>query len=224
MIPHYLLPLAGYLIGSLSFATLIARIHGVDLRTVGSGNPGATNVGRTLGRKWGYLCFLLDVLKGLLPTLAAGHILHIQSSTIPTVEIQWLWVATGAACVLGHVFSCFLKFRGGKGVATALGMLLGLWPYLTLPSLVLLGAWVVIVLATRYVSLASVLAALALPGAFVVINGLREGWENLLDLWPIFTIAASLAVLVVVRHGSNLKRIRAGSEHKITLPWARPKA
>ncbi len=221
---YYLIPLAAYMIGSISFASLIARAHGVDLRTVGSGNPGATNVGRCFGKKWGYLCFLLDVLKGFGPTFAAGQILHTSSASIPTTEEQLLWVATAAACVFGHIASCFLKFRGGKGVATALGMLLGIWPYLALPGLAAFGVWVVMLLWKRYVSLASMVAAVAAVVFFAPINACQIGWDPLAQLWPLFCAVVVMAVLVILRHRSNLQRILAGTENKIRLRKSKPSA
>lgn len=220
---YYLIPLAGYLIGSISFASLIARFHGVDLRSVGSGNPGATNVGRCLGKPWGYLCFVLDVLKGFGPTFAAGLLLQ-TSGNIPSTESQLIWVATAAGCLLGHIFSCFLRFRGGKGVATALGMLLGIWPYLALPGLAALATWLLVVVWTRYVSLASMVGALIATISFAPINAWLNGWDSVLELWPLFTAVASMALLVIVRHRSNLQRILAGTENKIRLRGSKSSA
>jgi glycerol-3-phosphate acyltransferase PlsY len=105
-------PLAGYLVGSIPFGVLIARARGVDLRKVGSGNVGATNVVRSVGRGWGYLCFLLDLLKGFVPALTVGLLLGTCGST-PSPTQQGAWLAVGAACVAGHVFPVWLKFRGG---------------------------------------------------------------------------------------------------------------
>lgn len=172
--------LVGYLVGAVSPATLLTRARGVDVRTVGSGNPGATNVARALGRRAGILVAVLDVLKGLLPAVAFG-----------SVDSRGGLVA-GAAAVLGHVTSPFLRGRGGKGVATAAGAILGSHP---LWAPVVLLTWGVALALSRWTALASVSAALAL----VVIAVLAR--EDV--LW-----AALLAVVVVVRHQANLRRGR----------------
>ena len=123
---HVFFPLAiiaAYLLGSIPFGLLIAKAHGKDLRSIGSGNIGATNVSRALGRKWAYVCFVLDVLKGLIPMLATMLIAEPDS-----VVLLWLWLAIGCAAILGHIFPIYVKFKGGKGVATSFGVALGLWP------------------------------------------------------------------------------------------------
>ena len=113
--------LGAYLVGSVPFGYLIGRMRGVDVRTVGSKNIGATNVFRTVGKKWGLIAFVCDVLKGLLPTLAARHF---------AAEPSWLPLSVGVMCVVGHMLTPYMKFKGGKGVATAFGMLIGLAPAL----------------------------------------------------------------------------------------------
>ena len=142
--------LAGaYLIGAIPFGFLIGKMRGVDVRTVGSKNIGATNVYRTVGRKWGLLAFFCDFLKGFLPTLAA---------------LRWggdgrLAVYVGLACVVGHTLTIFMRFRGGKGVATAFGMMMALAPY---PTLAAFCVFVVTVWVSHYISLGSILAAITL--------------------------------------------------------------
>lgn len=125
---------AAYLVGSIPFGPIIARLHGKDLRSIGSGNTGATNLARACGRKWGYTCFALDVLKGLIPMVAAKaaatRLLELDSATLGPGFLAW-WLAVGAAAILGHVFPIYLKFKGGKGVSTSFGVGLGLWPYFT---------------------------------------------------------------------------------------------
>ena len=169
--------LAGYLVGSVSPAAIVARLAGVDLRAVGSGNPGATNVGRALGRRWGVLVALLDVLKGLVPAVLFGGTAGLVA---------------GFAATLGHVTSPWLRGRGGKGVATAGGAVLGSHPAW---AAVVLGVWLVVAAASRWVALASVCAALALPVCAVVAGDPRE-----------VTWSVAIAVLVVSRHRSNLRR------------------
>ena len=203
-----LLP-AGYLIGSIPFGAILGRLHGVDLRKVGSGNVGATNVARVLGRRWGYLCFLLDMLKGLGPALAATFLLRPPEGAPPPAR-QAIWVGVGCAAVCGHVFSPWLGFRGGKGVSTALGMVLGIWPYFTLAGLVAGAVWVAVTLASRYVSLGSVTAGGAFLACFAALNRGRLG-----ELWPMALFAAAVVALIVVRHRGNIRRLLAGTENKI---------
>lgn len=201
-------PLAAYVVGSTPFGVILARLHGVDLRKVGSGNVGATNVGRTLGRKWGYLCFCLDVMKGLLPALAVGILLRTQEP--PTPPRQAAWLATGCAAIAGHVFSLYLRFRGGKGVATSLGVVLGIYPYFTWAGLAALAVWVGVTLTSRYVSLGSITAAVVFLPIFAGLN-----WWRLGALWPMALFAGAMVALIVVRHRANIRRLLAGQENKI---------
>lgn len=204
-----LFPLAAYVIGSTPFGVIIARACGVDLRSAGSGNVGATNVGRVMGRRWGYLCFMLDVSKGLVPVVAAGYLLGTFDGQATQLQ-QASLLSVGFAVVLGHVLSFWLKFRGGKGVATSLGMVLGMWPYFTLAGLVALGVWIVVTLASRYVSLGSIVAALAFGPLFIAFNFSR--WRQLL---PLLAFAAVIVGMIVIRHRSNIARLLAGTENKI---------
>jgi glycerol-3-phosphate acyltransferase PlsY len=201
---------AAYLLGSVPFAFLIARAHGKDLRTLGSGNVGATNLARALGRRWGYVCFALDVLKGLVPMLLAGLLLAIRDNPAHLA----LWLAVGIAAVLGHVFPVYLGFKGGKGVATSFGVALGLWPYFTVCALVALAVWVIAVLIWHYVSLASVCAALVFPIALAVGTFAIPSWD-LINLWPLMIAATLIPLLVVLRHRANIRRLLAGTETKI---------
>ncbi len=207
------LPLAAYVVGSTPFGVIIARAHGINLRKTGSGNVGATNVGRVVGRKWGYLCFMLDVLKSLLPVLLVGIYLRGSSDDALSLYKQAAWLAVAFGAISGHVFSFWLKFHGGKGVATSLGVLLGFYPYFTWAGLAALGIWVVAVLLWRYVSLASIIAAGAFPILFVgdcLLSGRPVG-----SLWPLLTFAAAMAGLVIIRHRSNIARLLNGTENKI---------
>jgi acyl phosphate:glycerol-3-phosphate acyltransferase len=199
-----------YLLGSVPFGMLIAAVHGIDLRKVGSGNIGATNLSRALGRRWAYLCFLLDLAKGLLPTLAAGIWLDDIAGTSGLLA----QLAVGCAAIIGHVFPIYLGFKGGKGVATSFGVALGLWPYYTICAGVTLVIWVVFVLIWRYVSLASLAAAFAFPVILVAAISLVPGWR-FSDLWPLLIAAMVIPVLVFVRHRDNVVRLLAGTESKI---------
>ena len=206
---------AAYVIGSIPFGAIIGRLHGVNLRKVGSGNVGATNVGRALGRKWGILCFVLDTLKGFLPVFLAGMYFFKTATDASDLsllnQISWLAVAFGA--IIGHVFSFWLKFRGGKGVATSLGALLGFYPYFTWAGLIALGIWIIVVLIWRYVSLGSIVSAAAFPVLLLVV-WLGMGW-SVGQLWPMLVFSIIIAALVIVRHRSNLARLLAGQENKI---------
>ena len=168
----------GYLAGSVSTATIVARRRGVDLRTVGSGNPGATNVGRALGRRTGVVVALLDVAKGALPAAGFGAVDHRAG------------LVAGVAAVLGHVTSPFLRGRGGRGVATAAGAVIGSHP---LWAPVVLLVWAVVVLLSRWVALASICAALSVL-VVALVAGEDVPW------------AAALALVVVARHQPNIAR------------------
>ena len=208
--------IVAYLLGSIPFGLLIAKAHGKDLRAVGSGNIGATNVARALGRRWAYLCFALDMLKGLAPMLATMVLARVffTKSQNASVTGLLLWLVVGCAAILGHIFPIYLKFKGGKGVATSLGVALGLWPYYTICALVAFVVWVVMLLWRRYVSLASIGASVAFPTTLTVAIILSPGW-NVADLWPLLIGATAIPLAVVIRHRENIKRLRAGTESKV---------
>ncbi|MDX6199062.1 MAG: acyl phosphate:glycerol-3-phosphate acyltransferase [Actinomycetota bacterium] len=170
--------LVGYLIGAVSPATWLAARRGIDLRGVGSGNPGATNAGRALGRRTGVIVALLDVLKGFVVAVGFEYVDHRAG------------LVAGVAAVVGHVTSPFLRGRGGKGVATALGAILGSQP---LWAPIVLLVWVIVVAVSRWVALASVLAATSIAVIAVVVD------EDI--VW-----AVVLAAIVVVRHQTNFVR------------------
>ena len=211
-----LLLVGAYLVGSIPFGVLIGWVGGVDVRRQGSGNIGATNVGRLMGRRYGVLVFVLDLLKGLGPTLMAGWVLaKLWDGPGGSEAARYLcWLAVGAACVIGHNCPVYLGLRGGKGVSTSLGVTLGVYPDLTWPALVALGVWVVVVGISRYVSLGSICAGIALPIAFVVVSAC-SGRGVLSGGWPLLVFTLLLASLVVVSHRSNLGRLLAGTEAKI---------
>jgi glycerol-3-phosphate acyltransferase PlsY len=209
---HIFFPLAiisAYLLGSIPFGLLIAKSHGKDLRSIGSGNIGSTNVSRALGRKWAYLCFVLDVLKGMVPMLATMLIAEPDN-----VLTFWLWLAVGCAAILGHIFPIYIKFKGGKGVATSFGVALGLWPYYTICVLLAAAVWVVVVLSWRYVSLASIAASVTFPLVLIAAIILTPGW-NFGNLWPVLITAVAIPLMVIIRHRENIKRLLAGTESKI---------
>ena len=207
---YVILIVGAYLLGSIPFGLIIARAHGKDLRSIGSGNIGATNLSRALGKKWAYFCFCLDVAKGLIPMLAATCTLSLP----PAVAELLFALAVGCASVLGHIFPIYIKFKGGKGVATSFGVALGLWPYYTVCSLFAFVIWVAVVLLWRYISLASIAASVVFPVALILVILLTPGW-NFADLWPLLTAATVIPIIVIVRHRENIKRLIAGTESKV---------
>jgi acyl phosphate:glycerol-3-phosphate acyltransferase len=186
-----------YLSGSLPFAAIAGKARGVDLRKHGSGNLGATNVYRVLGWKIGLLVFVADALKGALPVLLLPE--HIVS---PRDPIVWA-IACGLAAIAGHVRPVFLKFRrGGKGVATAAGVFFALAP---IPMAITFVVFVVVVLATGYVSLGSLVSAVVLPALLLFTMGARS---------PLFLVSVLLALFVFWTHRANIGRLRRGEEHR----------
>jgi glycerol-3-phosphate acyltransferase PlsY len=206
---------AGYLVGAIPFGVLLAAAKGVNLRASGSGNVGATNVARAMGRPWGLLCFALDVAKGFLPVLVAGIILRAQASGLVLSPVrQGLWVAAGLGCIVGHVFPFWLKFRGGKGVATSLGVLLGVYPYFTWAGLIAFALWILLTWWSRYVSVGSIVSAVAFLPIFAAVNYFLLD-VNPLALWPLGSFALAVVILILIRHRANLRRLLAGTENKI---------
>lgn len=183
-----------YLVGSIPFGFLIGKMRGVDVRTVGSKNIGATNVYRTVGYKWGFLAFFCDFLKGFLPAFFALRYVSSVDANLP--------VYVGLACVIGHTLTVFMKFRGGKGVATAFGMMVALATY---PTLLAFAVFVVTVWLSHYISLGSILAA-------AVLGVLVWFFPCLL---AVRIIAVLVAVFVIVKHKSNIQRLVKGCENKI---------
>jgi glycerol-3-phosphate acyltransferase PlsY len=190
------------LLGSCPNGYLVARAHHIDIREHGSGNIGATNVLRVLGKRWGYAVFFLDALKGFLAVRVAFELGRWSGSAQPEI----LGIIAAVACILGHAFPVWLRFRGGKGVATSAGVLLGLMPLAVLSVFLV---WLILFKATRYVSVASMAAAIALP-AFVFLY-LRLNALTGANLLP-FSIL--IAAVVVWRHRSNVQRLLRGTEQR----------
>lgn len=193
----------GYLLGSCPNGYLIACSRGIDIRQHGSGNIGATNVLRVLGKKWGYLVFFLDALKGFLAVRIAFYLAEsIPEMTRPEI----VGIVAAVACILGHTFPVWLRFRGGKGVATSAGVLLGLMPIAVVSVFIV---WVLLFKFTRYVSIASIAASAALPffvAFYLQINALHGP-----SLLP-FSIL--IAAVVLWRHRSNVQRLMHGTEQR----------
>lgn len=193
---------AAYLAGAIPFGLLIGRIVGADVRRAGSGNIGATNVGRVLGKKLGILTLLCDVAKGFLPVWMAAHLLPPTAA-----NRELLVVSCGLAAVVGHMFPLYLQFKGGKGVATALGVFLALSP---LSILISVGIFFVAVAASGYVSVGS-LAASALIPLWLWLLG---------ESSAILMVAAIIVLLIWCKHGSNIGRLLRHEEKS----WRKEKA
>jgi len=197
-----LLMLAAYLIGSIPFGLLMGLAHGVDIRQHGSRNIGATNAGRVLGRKWGLFCLFLDIAKGLAPTAVSGSILVDGE---PHALMLLAWLGVGIAAVIGHVFPVYLGFRGGKGVATTIGLALGIYPYFTAAIIVALLGYAAARFATGMVSLGSLALAFIFP--FALYGALLWAGKPLADYWPLQIAAVLLGLLIIVRHRDNIGRL-----------------
>ena len=200
--PWFLIAIGSYLLGSIPAGFIAGKICGVDLRTQGSGNIGATNALRVLGKKWGYGVFLFDFLKGLVPVLLAlqwGHAVGVVPATAPG--------ALAALCSLvGHSFPIWLGFRGGKGISTSGGVMVGLFGFPVF--LFCLGCWLLLFTTSRYVSVASIAASIALPTAvaFLFLTHRTD--------WLAFTVSIVMCALAVWRHRSNISRLCAGTESR----------
>jgi glycerol-3-phosphate acyltransferase PlsY len=191
--------LIGYLLGSIPFGVLVSKRLGVDIYSVGSGNPGATNVLREIGKPAGYTVFVLDFLKGFLATY--WFMIPIFSfSGDPALGLWGL-----PAAVLGHTYPLFTGFRGGKGVATAMGGLLGVMPECLLIGLI---TWAIVFYSTRYVAVASIGFGLSLPICSLVLFWSRDGH------WGVVVLAFVVMVWIIWRHRSNLVRLREGTENR----------
>ena len=234
----WFLPIAAYILGSIPFGVLIAKSKGIDIREHGSGNVGATNVFRVVGKGFGISCLLLDFVKGFLPVLVATNVFRV-AGTAPALAVpafstlnsgfpadqhlyaHSLQVITALAAIMGHNYSVFLKGGGGKGIATSAGVLIALMPG------VLLGSFLVFATTfyfTRYVSLGSILGALSIPVFTHLADRLRHlnGDESQPTYWdsgswnkPLLAFTIVAAALAVWRHRSNIQRIRAGTEDRL---------
>ena len=221
-----LIVLISYLMGSIPFGYLVARAHGMDIRQHGSGNIGATNVMRVLGKKPGYTVFACDMLKGLVAVIAGKYIADHHVLTVAQAQTAYHGVSqaiyhttyfvklpesiaaisAAIACIVGHNFPVWLGFKGGKGMATSGGVLIGMMPETAMGCM---AVWAVVFLLTRYASLASIAAAVALPviTVLLLLTGQLYGW-------PYFYFAVAACILAVWRHRSNIVRLVNGTENR----------
>jgi len=197
----WLIPIVSFLVGSIPFGLIIAKAKGVDIRQHGSGNIGATNVGRVVGKAYGILVFALDFLKGLLPVIIARPIVADEANA------PILLVATALAAILGHNYPPWLGFRGGKGISTSAGALIALFPIALLIGLLV---WILLFKCTRYVSVASMAGAVVIPAALAVEMSTRDNWQ-----WAYLAFGILIALLAIWRHRSNIINLIHGREHRI---------
>lgn len=236
----WLCPLIAFLLGSIPFGLIIGKAHGINIREHGSGNIGATNVLRVVGKKYGVSCLFLDALKGFVPVVIALNLIQIEGKKVGLFHIdalsayavilpvaeqfkgQMLHVITALAAILGHNYSPWVGFKGGKGIATSAGVLLGLMPA---GVALLILVWLLTFSLTRYVSLASIIAAAALP--LITHIGARfhhlHNDKSLPTLWeagtwnkPLFYFSIIIAVLAICKHRINIERLLNGTEHRFT--------
>jgi glycerol-3-phosphate acyltransferase PlsY len=199
--------LLAYLLGTLLGSLILGRVRGVDIRSMGSGNAGATNALRTQGKLFGFLVLLIDIAKGVIAAR------WLPSAILPGIGIdadvsrEWLMVACGFAVIVGHVYPVWFDFRGGKGAATVVGVVAALDLRLLLPLLL---SWIVVLLLSGFVGLATMLATVALAVAVMVLEP-----NNL----PLCTFCGAVAVFVIFTHRSNIARMRVGKENRVRRLW-----
>lgn len=224
----WLPPIFAFLLGSIPFGLLIAKSKGINIREHGSGNIGATNVLRVVGKKYGITCFFLDFLKGLIPALVGYNLVRYAGAddrmtisaltqhgvVLPASEqfkVQGIQVLTGLCAILGHNYSPWVKFKGGKGIATSGGALAGLMP---IAFLILILVWFLTFKITRYVSVASMVAAGSLP--ILVVAGSWHHGKLADGTWnkPLLIFAVFIGAMAIWKHRSNIRNLRNGTEHR----------
>ena len=192
--------LIAYLLGSIPTGFLVAKARNVDIRTVGSGNIGATNAFRVLGTRFGVLVLLVDAAKGWI---SVAVVAPVVAQILNGAPVEYLKIAAGLSAILGHNFTCWLHFKGGKGIATTAGVLIALVPW---ALLIILVVWIISFLLTRYVSVGSIAASLTLPFATWFTTGHDIG---------LTAITAGMSLLAIYKHRVNIRRLRDGTENRI---------
>ncbi len=201
MDPKYWMPLLSYLLGSIPVGWIVARLfYKTDIRQEGSGNIGATNALRTFGTTVGVSVMVLDMLKGIAAVLLARHFFGVMHPLVPIC---------GLLAILGHIFPIWLKFKGGKGVATAGGVFLALAPLSLLFALI---SFVLVVAKTRYVSLGSIIGSIVF-GLSILIQQIISSQIN----WAMLALAGVVVLIIIVKHKQNIRRLRQGQENKINF-------
>jgi acyl phosphate:glycerol-3-phosphate acyltransferase len=198
-----LIVIISYLIGSIPSGYLVANSQGIDIRQHGSKNIGATNVLRVMGKKWGYLVFFFDAFKGFVAVR-----LGIFLGNLGGIESSIAGVVAAIACILGHNYTFWLGFKGGKGIATSGGVVLALFPWFVV--LIVALVWVVVFYLSKYVSLASICAAISLP----VSLALMSRWAGSSNFWVLILFSILAAGLAVWRHRTNITRLLNGTESR----------
>jgi glycerol-3-phosphate acyltransferase PlsY len=200
---YILTAVLGYFLGSIPSGFLMAKTRGIDIRAIGSGNIGATNVFRALGTPAGIIVLLADAFKGWAAVaLLANLVCDWAYPAAGAQAREWYRIVAGLAAVLGHNYTCWLYFKGGKGIATSAGVLVALVPW---ALLIILGIWIIVFALTRYVSLASIAASAALPFA-TWISGCSS---------TLIIITSAMTVLAIYKHKSNIQRLLQGTENRI---------
>ena len=200
VLAYILTALAAYLLGSIPSGFLAAKARGIDIRTVGSGNIGATNAFRILGKSAGVIVLLADALKGWAAVQVAAPLV---AQIVPGASLNDLRLAAGVTAILGHNYTCWLGFKGGKGIATSAGVLLALVPW---ALLIILGIWIILILLTRFVSVGSLAASFTLPIATWFTTGHDPG---------LTAVTGAMGVLAFYRHRRNIRRLIEGTENRI---------
>lgn len=199
---YILIAFAAYLVGSVPTGFLVAKSKGVDIRQLGSGNIGATNVFRFLGKPAGVFVLMADMLKGWVAVVLVAHWAgQVLAPNAGSLARDWFAICAGVAAIVGHNYTCWLNFRGGKGIATSAGVLTALVPS---SLLIILCVWIVVFVASRYVSMASIAASASLPFAAWIIG------ESL----SLILICTALAAMALYKHRSNMHRLLQGTEHR----------
>lgn len=209
MIENLCYVIAAYLIGSIPFGYLAGKMNGIDLREHGSKNIGATNAVRVLGKKWGLPVFFCDFLKGNLPLMYMVNQVGGDITTLSAANMGWV-MAVMFALILGHTFTCFLAFKGGKGVATTGGCLIALSPIV---GWVTIMTWVVSMICNRYVSLSSLMAGLGMISSGFYVFIYKDGGTSSAD-WMIMSLLVVIFLLVLIKHRTNIVRLMNGTEPK----------
>lgn len=217
--------MVSYFLGSIPSGFLIAKSQGIDIREHGSKNIGATNVWRTMGRRWGLFAFFCDTFKGWLAVTVGVWIAVKYPITVDlphgymlvkTLSADYAGIAAALGCIMGHNFPIWLNFKGGKGVATSLGVMIGMMP---LVSLIIFATWAVVFKVSRYVSLASLIGALVLPITVIALMffGPSKGWVSVHG-WGNFYFAVAAGLMVIKRHTANIQRLINGTELRFGDP------